>query len=305
MLYSLVERISKMFSNAHSFLLWERQMLEEEWSESFAIEPTQTKPDGTPCKGSKCEVAHECATEQTLLFKRPSHASASSRIDDSTSLNKECSNSFDFLKHSKLRILLLSYWVYTFMSVAQSEAFPLVAMSHNGGLGLNETVIGTIATISGLVYCMGQYITFTSFLRRFGVVRTMRYGALGACLSLGLMPFGLYMTGSVQALYLAIIMGIILIVGNVFLGSSTMATNQIVDPQQRARMNGVSGLGTSIARGAGPIFAGRGDVVCRCPLGTTCMDHLLYSILFRVVRILDIPTNVEQDYKRTYQLMRF
>jgi MFS family permease len=249
MFHSLIERISNMTSNAHYFLLSEHQMLEEEWSESLEIEKPRRKADNDPCK-------KEFATEQTPLFKRTSQASTSTHLDNATEFNKETSDSFDFLNDSKLRILLVSYWVYTFTSVAQSEAFPLVAMSHNGGLGLSETSIGIIVAISGLIYCLGQYITFTTCLRNFGVVRTMRYGALGACLPLSLMPFGLYMTGLVQALYLATIMGIILIFGNVFLGTSTMATNQTVEPHQRARMNGVSALGTSVARGAGPLFAG-------------------------------------------------
>jgi hypothetical protein len=196
----------------------------------------------------------------------------------------------------------VSYWVYTFTSVAQSEGFPLVAMSHKGGLGLNETSIGIIVAISGLIYCLGQYITFTTCLRHFGVVGTMRYGALGACLPLSLMPFGLYLTGWMQALYLATIMGTVLIFGNVFLGTSTMTTNRTVKPHQRARMNGVSGLGTSIARGAGPLFAGwivsvvmSSAVVPLALRAWIIYGTLFISGLFAYWTTLLVPEEIEQD----------
>jgi MFS family permease len=309
MIHSLIERISKMISNAHYTLLSEHQVLEEEWSESFAIEATQRKADDDTNKWSKGEVANNFATEQTPLFKRTSHTSTSTLLDDTTEISKEASESFDFLNDSKLRILLVSYWVYTFTSVAQSEAFPLVAMSHNGGLGLNETSIGIIVAISGLIYCLGQYITFTTFLRHFGVVKTMRYGALGACLPLGLMPFGLYMTGLVQTLYLATIMGIILIFGNVFVGTSTMVTNQTVEPHQRARMNGVCGLGTSIARGAGPLFAGLMVSVVMSstviPLALSLWviyGTLIIAGLFAYWTTLLVPEEIKQDYEDIEEL---
>ena len=237
-------------------LLNERGNVADEWSQSFT-EEAMKRISVLEIEDTKSSLYTQYASEETPLiqssFQSNDSISKSFAEDEGSGSS---SSSFDFLQDPKLLTLLGSYWVYMFCSVAQSEAFPLFAMSHNGGLGLDETSIGVTVAISGLVYTVGQYYTFTTCLKHFGVVKTMQYGALGACLPLILMPLGLYMSGWTQILYLATIMGTILIWGNVFQGTSTMATNQSVDSHQRARMNGVAGLGTSIARGAGPIAAG-------------------------------------------------
>ncbi|KAL3907093.1 MAG: hypothetical protein SGILL_009010 [Bacillariaceae sp.] len=254
---SIGSDIINLLRNSFGNLLSERDNLGDEWSQSFSVEAIK-RISALEVEEGKSNFDKQYASEDTPLIGSSSYDSVAS-VSKEFSEDEDSSNSssnFDFLQNPKLRTLMGSYWVYTFCSVAQSEAFPLFAMSRNGGLGIDETSIGITVGISGLIYTMGQYYTFTTCLKHFGVVKTMQHGALGACLPLILMPLGLYMTGWTQTLYLATIMGTILIWGNVFLGSSTMATNQSVEAHQRARMNGVSGLGTSIARAAGPIAAG-------------------------------------------------
>ena len=163
---------------------------------------------------------------------------------------------FSIMNVDSTRRFLLSYWVYAFASVSQQEAFPLFAMSHLGGLGLEETQIGLVGAFSGLLYCFGQYFVFTSAMRHLGLLRSLRYGALWANFPVILIPFSLWMDGWWQIAYLSIVSGITMISGSVFLGCSTIGANRTVSTDRRATMNGLSSLGTSIGRGAGPIFAG-------------------------------------------------
>ena len=47
-----------------------------------------------------------------------------------------------------------------------------------------------------------------------------------------------------------------MVAGSVYAGCNTIGANRTVESSQRATMNGLNSLGTSIARGSGPIFAG-------------------------------------------------
>jgi MFS family permease len=154
------------------------------------------------------------------------------------------------------RTYLVSYWAIAFTSVCQQEAFPLFAMSHFGGLGLEEKTIGIVGTLSGLMFCIGQYFIFTQAMKLFGLVRALRMGAFWGNVPVILMPFSLFMTGWIQILYLSFITGTLMICGSVYLGCNTIGANRTVDSSQRAAMNGLSSLGTSVGRGLGPIVAG-------------------------------------------------
>jgi len=146
------------------------------------------------------------------------------------------------------RIYLMSYWITAFASVCQTEALPLVAMSHLGGLGLDEKAIGVIGTLSGLIFCVGQYFVFTQAMMLLGFVQSIRLGAFWGTVPTILIPFSLYMSGAVQLVYLSFISGTLMICNSVYLGRNTIGANRSVESSQRAAMNGLSGLGTSIGR---------------------------------------------------------
>jgi MFS family permease len=223
-----------------NFILSERRHMEEELSETFSLDVA-----------SRVSSTGHHPGENTPLINKNKPTDTSTNTEGNSSTDRFCLTDIP-----KLPTLVSSYWFYTFCSVAQSEVFPLFAMSNHGGLGLTESSIGVIVAVSGLVYCLGQYHTFTTCTSRFGLVRSMQVGTLLSCLPLAAMPMGSFLTGPVQSLYLGTIMGICLIWGNVFLGTMTIAANQSVEAHQRARMNGVIGLGASVARASGPIFAG-------------------------------------------------
>jgi len=53
-----------------------------------------------------------------------------------------------------------------------------------------------------------------------------------------------------------LIMGITSISGTVLIGCVSIGSNRSVEASQRASMQGLCGVGTSIGRALGPIFAG-------------------------------------------------
>jgi MFS family permease len=160
------------------------------------------------------------------------------------------------MANSRTRAYLVSYWFIAFTNVAASEAFPLFAMSKVGGLGIEEKMIGAVGTMSGLMYCIGQYFIFTTAMKRYGLVQALRYGALWSNLPIIFFPLSLYMTGWLQLVYLSLLSGMIMIANSVFLACTTIGANRTVEASHRAAMNGLSSIGTSVGRGGGPIFAG-------------------------------------------------
>lgn len=154
---------------------------------------------------------------------------------------------------------LMSYWINGFVNVATNGAFPLFAMSLTGGLGLTETSIGLMGTISGLIFCFCQYFVFTTLMDRRGLYGSMRLGALLANLPVALFPFALLIGNnhrSIQIMYLSTLMSIMMVFNSVFYACISIATIRTVDTSHRATLNGLSSLGASLGRGAGPIVAG-------------------------------------------------
>lgn len=183
------------------------------------------------------------------------------------------------------RAFLISYWVYSFASVEQNEAFPMFAMVHLGrGLGMGESSIGMVGTVSGLIYCIGQYFTFSLMMSKFGLVQSLRCGALFANIPVVFIPLSLYLpSGWIRIGYLSVLSGMSMIFGSVYLGCNTIGANRSVDATSRARINGLSSLGTSVGRGTGPIVSGL--LVAGC-MTSVLPPHfggwVLYTILLAV-----------------------
>jgi MFS family permease len=170
----------------------------------------------------------------------------------------------EIMSKPSTRAFLISYWLYSFANVAQSEAFPLFAMAHLGqGLGMQESSIGMVGTVSGLIYCIGQYFTFSLMMKHLGLMKSLQYGALFANVPLIFIPCSMYMQRKwFQIGFLSFLQGISMISGSVYLGCNTIGANRTVDSGSRATMNGLSSLGTSMGRGLGPIIAGFLVAVC-------------------------------------------
>jgi len=155
-----------------------------------------------------------------------------------------------------IRDHLVAYWLCAFSSVAASEAFPLFAMAHIGGLGFSESEIGAVGTASGVIFCIFQYIIFASMNKRFGVHKTMMYGCFLGNAPIILYPFALLLPKWAALSFLSFLNGSLSLFKTIFSAGVTVATNRLVTTTDRAKLNGLASLGASISRATAPIVAG-------------------------------------------------
>jgi MFS family permease len=165
---------------------------------------------------------------------------------------------FDTRRH------LIVYWVYSFITVSLDEAFPLFCISKQAGLGLSEASIGKILSGSGLIFAICQYFAYTAIVNRFGLYGSIKLGSVMTVPLIALIPLSLLLNNGTEGgnltwatfCYLSILMALSRVFGIAFYSSIAITTNRTVLASHRASMNGLSMLGGSIAKGAGPAFAG-------------------------------------------------
>lgn len=162
-----------------------------------------------------------------------------------------------FMSDAHLRSLLNSYWIMTFASTAAAECFPLFAMAKLGGLGLEETAIGAIGSLSGLFFVICQYFIFTVSMKNLGLHKTMISSALLGVAPVVLIPGALLIKSETAVIiYLSVLNGIMSVAFSNWNAAITITQNRSVDPSARSKLNGLSSLGSSLARACGPIVAG-------------------------------------------------
>jgi MFS family permease len=164
----------------------------------------------------------------------------------------------------KTRTCLSVFWAYSFVGPIVDEAFPLFAISIVAGFGISEGQIGGIMSFCGLIFAVAQYVVYASIYNRFGLYGSMRVGCSLSTPSMFLVPISLLLnkgadTGELRwstFYFLALMLAMYRVFGLVFFSSISVAVNRSVPSSERATMNGLSMLGGSVAKGAGPIFAG-------------------------------------------------
>ena len=157
----------------------------------------------------------------------------------------------------KVRDCLTCYWVMTFASTAMSECFPLFAMARKGGLGLGETSIGTMGAIAGFVFCLCQYFIFSVSMKYFDLHKTMLFSGFLAVIPSILIPVSLLIPSTtVVEAYLGVINGMLAVFFSNWNAALSITQNRAVHPLSRSRVNGLAAVGTAVARGFGPLFAG-------------------------------------------------
>ncbi|KAL3940100.1 MAG: hypothetical protein SGBAC_005284 [Bacillariaceae sp.] len=159
---------------------------------------------------------------------------------------------------------LIVYWMYSFSVVCVDETFPLYCISKGSGLAIQEKNIGDILSATGLFYVTLQYFLLTGLVDRLGLYSAMRIGAFMSIPLCCLVPISLItMKGAPEGqvnwptlAYISLTYGVIRAFSTVTFSTLTMSTNKTVPSHHRATMNGLSMLGGSLAKAAGPTFAG-------------------------------------------------
>merc|ERR1711976_652158 len=136
--------------------------------------------------------------------------------------------------------------------------------SKDSGLAIQEKTIGNILSGTGLVYISMQYFMLTGLVSSFGMYNSLRIGASMSIPLCCLIPLSLalnteapegHLTWS-ALIFLSAIYAIIRAFSSVTFSTLTMTTSKTVPAHHRATMNGFSMLGGSLAKAAGPTFAG-------------------------------------------------
>jgi MFS family permease len=163
---------------------------------------------------------------------------------------------------------LISYWLYSFVVIAIDEAFPLYCISrNNNGIGqLSESDIGTILSIAGLIFAVGQFHIYTWIVNRFGVYGSLTFGCWAGVLPISLIPCAALVAHFSSRLgvvmYIALLMGMTKIFQSAFFSGITVATNRTVPKEMRSSMNGFGGMGAGGAKALGPLFVGFWMSIC-------------------------------------------
>lgn len=166
----------------------------------------------------------------------------------------------------KTRAHLIAYWLYSVAVINIDEAFPLYCISRDTGLGgLQEHEIGKILAVSGVLFAIGQFRTYTFLVDHFGDYASLVLGCW-----LGVFPVALYPLASLfytqnkrwSMLYLALLSGITKIFQSAFFSSITVTTNRTVPAELRGRMNAIGSIGAGLSKAVGPLFVGLWMAFC-------------------------------------------
>jgi len=162
------------------------------------------------------------------------------------------------------RYHLIGYWTLSFSAILVDEAFPLFCIATKAGLSLHEKSIGKILSGAGLIFVFCQYIVYSQIMSRYGIYKSMLIGSVLATPICILIPIALYLNRGAETqqlswssyIFLCAILGIRNIGVTIAFSIITIATNETVPATLRARMNGISMLGGSLAKALGPACAG-------------------------------------------------
>lgn len=184
---------------------------------------------------------------------------------------------------------LIIYWLYSFVIISVDEAFPLFCISKEAGLGLSEASIGKILSFSGLIFACCQYCVFSFTVHRVGIYGSIVIATIVSVPSIALIPLSLFFNSDDRVTwslycYLSILMAVFRVFANVFFSSITIATNRTVPASHRGTMNGLSMLGASCAKGAGPALAGL--FVAFCVSSGVFSAHVGAVVVFAVMSFL-------------------
>lgn len=156
---------------------------------------------------------------------------------------------------------LIVMWIFSFVVVVIDEAFPLFSMSTIGGLSLQESAIGKILSLAGVLFAAGQYVVYSAVIHRVGLYPAIVLGGFFGLVPAVLIPISVYLQNHNQPRwmvhgYLSLLLGLSKIMACMCFSSLAIATNKTVPHHLRAKMNGIAVLGSSVAKGLGPLFAG-------------------------------------------------
>lgn len=162
------------------------------------------------------------------------------------------------------RVNLLIYWAYSFVSISLDEAFPLYCMSKTAGLSLSEKSIGSILSLSGLIFAVCQYFVFATVVNLFGVYRAIQVASLAVVPLVLLFPVAILLNQGVAdgelswnvMVFLGTLQAAYRVGASIVFSSISISINRSVATHHRGAINGLAVLGGSFVKALGPAFSG-------------------------------------------------
>jgi MFS family permease len=173
------------------------------------------------------------------------------------------SSAISILSQRDTRDCIFLLWGYSFVGLAIDEAFPLFCLSHTAGFGILEKDIGKIMSFTGLIFAVSQYfIAHFSYKYCGGLTGSIKVGAALSAPTMFLVPFARLINHGSESLrwstfiFISIVLSVHRCFSMVFFSNIAVKLNRTVSTANRGAMNGVAGLGASVAKSLGPTFAG-------------------------------------------------
>jgi MFS family permease len=177
--------------------------------------------------------------------------------------NSSRSSAISILSQKDTRDCVFLLWGYSFVGLAIDEAFPLFCLSHTAGFGILEKDIGKIMSFTSLIFAVSQYfISHFSYKYCGGLTGSIKVGAALSAPTMFLVPFAHQINRGSEALrwstfvFISIVLSVHRCFSMVFFSNIAVKLNRTVSTANRGALNGVAGLGASVAKALGPTFAG-------------------------------------------------
>jgi len=164
----------------------------------------------------------------------------------------------------KARDHVIAMWIFSFSGVFVSEAAVLFYLATDGGLSLQENMIGTLLATVGVIYVLIQYRSFKAITENLGVYKSMRLASLLSIPLVIFLPISLLLNqgqapntlSALAFLYLILLQGSRRIFGSTFMSLINLSVNRSVDPTEVASINAMSMAGSSLLQMISPVCAG-------------------------------------------------
>lgn len=132
------------------------------------------------------------AQQRRLIRRRLS----SSTFNSTSADGDDAATIASLWSYDNVRYHLIVLWMTAFFVGTIDELFPLFCMSLNNGLGLTEVGIGSILSVSGLMFLKVQLVFYAPFVDFTGLYGSIRIGSIALVFLTALVPLSLVLNHS-------------------------------------------------------------------------------------------------------------
>lgn len=180
--------------------------------------------------------------------------------------------------------VLFAYLAISFSSICFDEIIPLWSMATHphGGLELQQVLIGTMLTITGVVLTIYTFVVYPVIAQNLGRNRSFQYSQIFLALLVPCTTFLHKLSPSSRARFPLLILMYTLSKASCSLGFASIALilNHCVSKDKRGSLNGLSMTFGSIAKSIGPLFAA---VVFAWSIQVKRIPPLDYHLVFLII----------------------